>query len=353
MSVNPIAVRMLSQQLSSPKFRTPEEVVLHFGAMQAQEYRMMRWAVSMRTARPSAEAFRKSFDEGRIIRLHLHRGTWQLVSREDYWWMLRLCGPRSEAAIRGWMHSNGIDIPEDELKRIREILVREATRGGSVTKEDFIRALAAERITMDDHRLSYHLRMAELSGTLCSGDLLPQKATYTLTERKVGVEPILMDRDEALALLARKYFRSHSPATLEDFVWWSGLGVTDCRKGVEILGNELRRERIAGREFFIHDSCRTRGFRRGGVVLLPPYDEYLIGYKSRGIALDVEFSHRAHNRTGIFYPVILRDGRVCGNWKPSDLSVEFFDGQECGMPELEKAMSSYSAFAGNNSRKRR
>ena len=210
MSLDPVSVRMLSQHLCSPKFRTPEEVVSHFGAMQAQEYRMMRWAVSMRTVRPSEKAFRQAYDEGRIIRLHLHRGTWQLVTRDDYWWMLRLCGPRSEAAIRGWMHSNRIDIPEDELMNIRELLVAEAGRGCSVTKEDFVRALAGQGITMDDHRLSYHIRMAELSGTLCSGDLHPRKATYSLVRAKIGPEPVLPDRDDALALLARKPSRTSS-----------------------------------------------------------------------------------------------------------------------------------------------
>ena len=312
MSINPISVRMLSQQLCSPQLRTPEEVVSHFGAMQAQEYRMMRWAVSMRTVCPSMKAFQRAFDEGRIIRLHLHRGTWQLVSRDDYWWMLRLCGPRSEAAIRGWMHSNGIDIPEDELLRVRDILVKEAERGLSVTKDDFVSALAAEGIMMDDHRMSYHIRMAELSGTLCSGNLHPQKATYSLIRTKIGQESVLPDRDECLAMLARKYFRSHSPATLEDFVWWSGLGVTDCRRATELLGCELHSELISGREFFIYADCRTRGFRKGGLILLPSYDEYLIGYKSRDVVLDPDLSHRAHNRSGIFYPVILKDGRVCG-----------------------------------------
>ena len=157
MSVNPVSVRMLSQQLASPQFSTPEEVVSHFGAMQAQDYRMMRLAVSMRTIRPSMDAFRRAFDEGTIIRMHLHRGTWQLVCRDDYWWMLRLCAPKSEAAIRGWMHSNGIDIPNDELMRIREIIVGEAGRGAGSTKQDFARALSAEGVTMDDHRLSYHI----------------------------------------------------------------------------------------------------------------------------------------------------------------------------------------------------
>ena len=86
--MNPVAIRLLNQQLCSPQFSTPEEVVAHLGAMQAQEYRLMRWAVSMRTKKPSSEAFRQAFDSGRIVRLHLMRGTWQLVSGDDYWWML-------------------------------------------------------------------------------------------------------------------------------------------------------------------------------------------------------------------------------------------------------------------------
>lgn len=344
MGVNCISVRMLSQHLSSPQFVTPEEVVSHFGAMQAQDYRMMRWAVSMRTVRPSFGAFKEAYDEGRIIRLHLNRGTWQLVCRDDYWWMLRLCGPKSAAVIRGWMHSNGIDLSGEELAEVQDILVREARRGGSVTKEDFVRALVSEGVVMDDHRLSYHIRIAELSGTLCSGNLHPQKATYSLVGSKIGPEPPLLDRDAALAMLARKYFQSHSPATLEDFVWWSGLGTGDCRKAVELVGDELGKESVSGREFFIHSSCRTRGFRNGNVILLPPYDEYLIGYKSRDIVLDTEHSHKAHNKTGIFYPVVVQNGRVCGNWKPSDLSVSFFDGAAADSSEVLKGVSVYSSF---------
>ena len=78
--MNPVAIRLLNQQLIVPQFKTPTEVVSHMGAMQAQEYRMMRWAVEMRTTKPSHKAFKEAFDSGQIIRLHLMRGTWQLVT---------------------------------------------------------------------------------------------------------------------------------------------------------------------------------------------------------------------------------------------------------------------------------
>ena len=325
--MNPVAIRLLNQQLAAPQFSDPAQVVSHMGAIQAQEYRMMRWAVAMRTRKPSARAFKAAFDDGRIIRLHLMRGTWQLVSADDYWWMLDLCAPKAIAVIRGWMSSNRISIPEKEQMDIRDILAQTAADKGSMTKEDFVQALDERDIRMDAHRLSYHIRMAELTGTLCSGDLLTMKATYALTADKLGPRNVI-DRDEALMRFARNYFRSRQPATLEDFVWWSGLNIGDCRRAIALLGNSIHAVKWKGREFYLTDDCRTRGFRTGKCLLIPPYDEYLIGYKSRDIVLPTEHTHRAHNNSGIFQPIVAHDGIICGNWAPfkDDCQTAFFDG---------------------------
>jgi len=367
--MNPVAIRLLNQQLIAPQFKTPTEVVSHMGAMQAQEYRMMRWAVEMRTIKPSHKAFKEAYDSGRIIRLHLMRGTWQLVSAEDYWWMIDLCAPKAIAATMGWMHSNKISIPDEELFRVRDILAQTAADKGSVTKEDIVQALAERDMQMDDHRLSYHIRMAEFSGTLCSGDLLPLKATYALSTEKVRQRPAQIDRDDALMRFTRKYFQSRQPATLEDFVWWSGLNVSDCRRGIALLGDTIHKETWKGRElptasphtlghkqaslhgsrstadFYLTDDCRTRGFRKGKLLLIPPYDEYLISYKSRDIVLPPEHRHRAHNNSGIFQPVIARDGTICGNWSPlrEDCQAVFFDSSN-NNEGLQDAWSLYQRF---------
>ena len=326
--MNPIAIRLLNQQLVAPQFDDPVEVVGHLGAVQAQEYRMMRWAVSMRTKKPSAKAFKDAFDNGSIIRLHLMRGTWQLVTAEDYWMMIDLCADKALAVTKGWMSSNNISISDEELIRIREVLVRTAGDQGSVTKEDFVRSLSHKGLSMDEHRLSYHIRLAELSGVLCSGDLLPMKASYALALDKVGSR-VKVDRDEALMRLTRKYYQSRQPATLEDFVWWSGLNISDCRRGIALLGDTLHVERWKGRAFYLTDDCRTRGFRKGKFLLIPPYDEYLIGYKSRDIVLPPEHRHHAHSNNGIFRPIVARDGIVCGNWFPfnGNCQVTFFNGE--------------------------
>ena len=128
--------------------------------------------------------------------------------------------------------------------------------------------------------------------------------------------------------LTGKYFRSHQPATLEDFVWWSGLSIGDCRRGLELMGDAIHTVKWHGRTFYLTDDCRTRGFRKGRYLMIPPYDEYLIGYQSRDVVLSPDHSHRAHNNSGIFQPVIAHDGIICGNWAPfkEDCQAVFFMG---------------------------
>ena len=169
------------------------------------------------------------------------------------------------------------------------------------------------------------------------------KATYALAADKVPrVAPV--DRDEALLLLTRKYFQSRQPATLEDYVWWSGLNIGDCRRGIELMGSTIHEERWQGRTFYLTDDCRTRGFRKGRYLLIPPYDEYLIGYKSRDIVLSQDFRHKAHNNSGIFQPIVVHDGFVCGNWTPfkENCSADFFMGDH--HTDLKDEWSRYKKF---------
>lgn len=313
--MNPIAIRLLSQQLVSPQWSTPAEVVSHMGALQAQDYRMVRWAVAMRMCKPSYESLKLAYDKGEIIRLHLLRGTWQMVSAQDYWWMLSLYCDKATKVVKGWMRANSVSIDDDELREVRNVMVDYCDKHGSATKEDFFDALVRRGRVMDKHRLGYHIRLAELGGILCSGNLSPMHATFDLTERKVAHRDN-MERDEMLMLLALKYFRSHSPAMFEDFVWWAGLSVSDCRKAISLLGSELHKMSFGNQEFLIHESCRTRGFRRGVAHLLAPFDEYLVGYKSRHLALAPENASHAYTNNGIFFPVVALDGMVCGNWSP-------------------------------------
>ena len=343
--MNPVSARLLNQQLISPLFSAPHDVVAWMGAMQAQDYRMMRWAVEMRTKHPAAKAFKQDFDSGRIVRVHLFRTTWQLVAGEDLHWMLPLCRENALRGMAGWMKGNGVSIPEAEQDRVQTLFADYFSSRHVALKSDLAAALRDKGVLMDDQRLSYHIRLAEYAGMLCSGDLYPQKQSYALAADKLPRQAAI-SREEALALLARKYFRSHGPATLEDFVWWSGLNIGECRTGMDAIADELFPQRWKGLSLYSHRDSRTRGFRSGTVTLLPPYDEYLIGYKSRHVALHPDHSHRAHNSRGIFWPVILQDGEVVGNWSApgGKVAVDIFHPEAAVDPEaLKKQISRYTS----------
>ena len=313
--MNPVSARLLSQQLESPQFRDPAEVVSWFGAMQAQDPRSMRWAVTMRTRQPSFMAFEKAFSDGKIIRAHLLRCTWQIVTADDYNWIRSLIYEKSLAVMNGWTSAMGFKFTSHERDKTISIIEGLLQEKGVALEEEINQALLEGGIPKEHLFYSHHLRMAELEGIVCSGPL-GKKSTYMLTRERVG-ESAPMDRAEALGMLAVKYFRSHGPATLEDFVWWSGLGIGECRRGIEACGKAITSFLYKGREFFVHEESRTRGFRSGKVLLLPSYDEYLIGYKSRDVVLHPDYSHHAHDKKGIFHHVVAYDGEIIGNWHPS------------------------------------
>ena len=261
--------------------------------------------------------------------------------------MLALCRDNALRGLHGWMKSSGISVPRKEQERVQTLFADYLSRNRIARIADFDAVLRDRGICLEDHRLSYHIRLAEYAGLLCSGDLFPLKHSYALVRDKLPRAKTL-DKEEALSRLAEQYFRSHGPATLEDFVWWSGLSTRDCRSGIAALGDGLLRERWHGLEFLRHRDSRTRGFRSGSLQLLPPYDEYLIGYKSRHVALHPDHSHRAHNQRGIFWPVVLLDGEVAGNWSAAGGKVrsEIFDPEIRPDPDVLQAETErYMSFS--------
>lgn len=342
--MNLVSARLLSQQLASPQFKEPAEVVSWFGAMQAQDPRSMRWAVAMRMKKPSYKAFEESFNEGKLIRAHLLRCTWQLVTAEDYHWIRQVCYDKGLSVMNGWTTSMGFKFSEKEKALTLSCIETLLEERGVGTEEEITAALLQAGIPKEHLVYSHHLRMAELEGLVCSGPPGP-KSTYALVRKRVGkYTPI--DRDEALGKLARKFFRSHGPATLEDFVWWSGLNVGDCKRGIAVCGRAIEAIAPKGREYYLHEESRTKGFRSGNVLLLPSYDEYLIGYKSRDVVLHPDHAHHAHDKKGIFRHVVALDGEIVGNWHPSarDGGISVFK-EGVSLPEdsLNKSLEQFYA----------
>ena len=154
---------------------------------------------------------------------------------------------------------------------------------------------------------------AELAGLVCSGTTFEKKQTYALLEERVPKKKIL-SREEGLASLAKKYFSSHCPASLKDFIWWSGLPVGDAKLALELIKQDLTPESVEGETYWIAKNFVCKKISRS-VYLLPAYDEFLVSYKNRNASLAPQYRASALSGNGIFYPVIISNGTVTGLWK--------------------------------------
>lgn len=329
--------RLLCQQLVAPVFEKPQELVAWMGAMQAQAYAMAKWAVGLRLKDGTLAGVDEALARGEILRTHVMRPTWHLVAAEDIRWMVKLSAARLRAANDSYGKSLNLDISPALYNRVNGLLEQMLGEGeGSLTKKEIAERLTQSGIGTDLDQTTRFLLRAETEGLVCSGPDKDGKPTYALLEERVPAAAKELHREEALATLALRYFQSHSPATLADFVWWSGLSLGEARQAIGLIGEKLIREKTQedGMQWFVHVACREENKRSriaagGQTHLLPAFDEYLISYKDRTTVLAQEHQPKAFNRWGTFYPVIVHQGQVVGNWtkKGKNVGTDFFPGQ--------------------------
>ena len=292
-------IRLQNQQLLNPLFCQPKELVSWVGAMQAQNYSMVKWAVGMRLKSATIQTVEEALRKGEILRTHVMRPTWHLVAAEDIRWMLKLSARRIKSANDSFAKGYDLEITDELYAKSYNLLEKILCGNKSLTKQEIAEHFCCSGILVeaDNHRMTRFMVRAEQEGIVCSGEDKGGKYTY--------------------ALLDRSYFRSHAPAVLQDFIWWSGLPVSEAKQAIYLIESELTAEQWNGQTWYVHEACRTRGKVSGRLHLLPSYDEYLLGYKDRTDVLPKEHYPKAFTNNGLFYPVILHEGQVIGNWSKS------------------------------------
>jgi hypothetical protein len=304
--------RLANQRLTRSTFRRPADVVAWLGAVQAQDYPGARWALGQRAPGLTDAAVEAAFDQGAILRTHFMRPTWHFVTPTDIRWMVALTAPRVHAASAYYYRKSGLD--GAVFKRSRKALERALQGGRQLTRAELAAALREARIPADGLRLNYLMMQAELDQVICSGARRGKQFTYALFDERVPPAKA-MARDEALAELTRRYFTSHGPATVRDFVWWSGLTVRDAKAGLEMAGAALVRETIGDLTCWLSPSRSAAPPASPTAYLLPNYDEYLIAYKDRGhVAGPPENGEVARGAVSFAHHLII-DGKLAGAWR--------------------------------------
>ncbi|GAA0195091.1 winged helix DNA-binding domain-containing protein [Fulvivirga kasyanovii] len=317
--------RLAGQQIQNSAYRSAREVVAYMGAMQAQDFAMSKWAVGLRCSQ-TLEQVEAAMDKGEIIRTHLLRPTWHLVAAEDLHWILELTALQLLSSMSS--RHRQLELDAKIINKSNDIIVNALADKEYLSREELVKKISDAGIAVDANRSSHLLFLAEQEALICSGRSIGNKTTYALLSRRVERKRTLT-REEALAELTLRYFKSHGPATLQDFIWWSGLLITDAKKGFEMVKKDLDSV-VNDEETYWFSEEHTLNEINPGLHLIPAFDEFIISYKDRRAVLSEKHQQKVISKNGIFWPVVVLDGQVAGLWKRTikkdkvHVEVDFF-----------------------------
>ena len=304
-----LAERVRAQCLTDPRPADPVEAVRRVGSLQAQDPRALPLAIRARTTGAEAAGVRDAFSgPGGLVVTWLMRGTLHAVPAEDVRWLLALLRPpRTSGRIRRL----GLGLDDALLDRALPVL-DELLAAGPLTRAELAEAIRAGGIALGGGQAPAHLvGVAAREGVVCRGPDRAGEPTYVrLDDRVPAAEPV--DRPEALARLARRYLAGHGPATAADLAAWSGLPLRDARAGLADL-RDVEEVCIGGAAAYRLPGPSAADDRT--VRLVPAFDEYVLGYRGRALALDPAYSRRIQAGGGIVHPAVLVGGRIVGTWR--------------------------------------
>jgi Winged helix DNA-binding domain len=306
--------RLINQHLSAARFSEPAKVVEWLAAVQAQDYAGAKWSLGLRLRAATDGDIERAFSEGAILRTHLLRPTWHFVTPADIRWMLALSAPRVHQANAYMYRKLGLD--NAVFQRSNAALAR-ALQEKQLIRDELREVLHRAGIPVDgEFRMGYLLMRAELDGIVCSGGRRGNQFTYALLDDRVPPsEPFR--RDEALAELTRRYFRSRGPASIHDFAKWSGLTMTDARAGLEAVKGEFEHEVMDGQSHWFTRPGRHLNRSVSTAYLLSIYDEYVSGYKDHSAVIEKDRGTKLRALGNALTHIMVIDGQLAGTWKRS------------------------------------
>ncbi|HLA14946.1 MAG TPA: winged helix DNA-binding domain-containing protein [Gemmatimonadaceae bacterium] len=346
------ARRLANQHLIGPRLATPLEVVRKLGAVQSQDYAGGKWGIGQRTRSSTDADVESALTAGTIVRTHVLRPTWHFVAAEDIRWMLELTGPRVRARMAPY--DRHLELDEKVFARCAAAITSALDREKELTRGEIRAVLDRARIgTTGTQRLAHIMMRAELDGVVCSGVRKGKQSTYALLEDRLPPARV-MNPDESLAELARRYFSTRGPATVQDFAWWSGLTASESRRGIEAVRSDFDNRVVEGKTYWFTGSAPARRLVGNAAHLLPNYDEFFIGLKDRSAMAGLVKAPvmGVWGGTSVTNVVVI-EGQLVGGWSPAvttrgaalqvRLAVKLNSTQ---LHAIEKQVKRYAEFSG-------
>lgn len=311
MTINELlALRLTAHHLLNSSLRTPHDATTWFGAIQAQEVLASMYAVSLRVPGSTEGDVEAALADQAIARAWPMRSTIHYLPAEDALWTTRLLGPRQNKKGASIYRKYGLT--EVVLNKARPIL-EEVLADGPKMRGDVGAALQAGGIDTAGGRGMQIIKYWGQEAVLCMGPRYGKQPTLALLETWSARNTAPANDDEAFAILARRYFQSHGPASLRDFAWWTGATMAECKKAVETIRSELTSDNFEGQEYyFMPDKIDFSVLDPATALLLPAFDEYTVAYADRSAVM------RTDDMKAVAYginPNIIIAGQAVGMWK--------------------------------------
>jgi hypothetical protein len=305
-------MRMRNELLSRHPFKRPEQVVAHLGAMQAQDYNGALWAIAQRTPGATMQDVEHAIAQRRIVRSWPMRNTLHFMAGRDARWMLDLLTPRINAS-GGWAtRRRFLGISDCDMTRASALVSRALTGGKIMTRAALYGVLDRGGVSPAKQRGLHILSKLAHELLICFGPHEGKQATFVLLDEWLPRGKAL-ERDGGLKRIATTYFTSHGPATIRDFVWWSGLTVADARRGIAAAGKHIKAIELADETYYASPSVTTP--KTTDTHLLPPFDEMLVAFRDRSASLNSAHTHHVSGtKNGLMKSTIVIDGQVVATW---------------------------------------
>ena len=313
-------VRLSAQHILGTDSTDPVNAVRAMTAMQGQDLPGTLWAIGLR-ARVTELEVREAFDRGRLVRSWPMRGTLHATTPDDLRLLLPLSRDRVVASLAA--RHRDLEISSDDVVAASRAAVAGLTNGPSVlSRKDLLAVFERSGQATGGQRGIHLVFMLAHAGLLCLGPFLGKEQGYVLLDEWAPVSGQPPSRSDALATVALRYFSSHGPATVEDFAWWAKLTLTDARAGAAAVRDELAVLNVSSTEYLASRDIAERATHPPGgrtALLLPGFDEFILGYTDRSAALAPEHAPLiVPGNNGVFKPTVVIGGRVVGTWSRKD-----------------------------------
>ena len=317
-----IRQRLSTQRLSSTPLDDPAEVVRLLTCVQSQERDHALFSLGLRTRDATYAGLLAAHSDGVFLRTHILRPTWHFVLAEDLRWVLGLTSARVESSMVGRHRQLGLDderVVGRALDTLAEILAGPTPMTRAEIGEEFERR--GEPVA-PGAPLGHLLLIGELQGLICSGPVKGVHHSYVLVDEVVPPGPELF-REEAMDRLVRRFFAGHGPASVRDFARWSSLTMTDTKRALADIGDDLEQCEVDGETLWFDPEARARRSPRApSAYLFPVYDEAVLTYPR--LTFPAAEGHPHATRPDPFWAWVVCDDVNVGLWKRS-LSQDVVD----------------------------